>query len=65
MTAFDMDAFSSFEASLNSQYNSTITTEWPFTGLGILDMVSWLGLKAYLQRTLKYGNKFCRVNLQR
>ncbi|CAN0374160.1 unnamed protein product [Pylaiella littoralis] len=39
MTAFDMDAFSSFEASLNSQYNSTITTEWPFTGLGILDMV--------------------------
>lgn len=40
LTASDMSAFASFESSLNSQYGSDIVTEWPFNGLGILEVVS-------------------------
>ncbi|CAM9431410.1 unnamed protein product [Scytosiphon promiscuus] len=39
LTATDMSAFASFESSLNSQYGSSIVTEWPFNGLGILEVV--------------------------
>lgn len=40
VTASDMAAFASFESGLNSQYGSDIVTEWPFNGLGILEVVS-------------------------
>ncbi|CBN75521.1 conserved unknown protein [Ectocarpus siliculosus] len=39
LTSSDMSAFASFESSLNSQYGSSIVTEWPFNGLGILEVV--------------------------
>eukprot|EP00903_Cladosiphon_okamuranus_P021170 g19446.t1 len=39
-SANDMATFASFESSLNNQYGSSITTEWPFNGLGILEEVN-------------------------
>lgn len=39
LSGSDIAAFASFESSLNSKYGSSIVTEWPFNGLGILEKV--------------------------
>lgn len=39
-TAIDMQTFKAAEDSLNAQYGSSIVTEFPFNGLGILEKVT-------------------------
>lgn len=41
-TAANMQAFKAAEASINAQYGSSIMTEFPFNGLGILEKVQLL-----------------------
>lgn len=39
VTGLEMEQFKDFEAALNSQHGSSIVTEFPFNGLGILEKV--------------------------
>ena len=50
LSGSEIAAFASFESSLNSKYGSSIVTEWPFNGLGILEKVKLKYKKGVIER---------------
>ena len=58
-----MQAFKAAEDSLNAQYGSSIVTEFPFNGLGILEKVTRGGPKlSWLAMAATRVDSKCRVS---
>lgn len=56
-----MQAFKTAEASLNAQYGSSIMTEFPFNGLGILEKVTWLSRLGVYGRPSQESRQRCII----